>query len=150
MQHLADHIASLGGLARADGEPLQPFTADELVALSALIDAPLPAALRWFWSTYGGDCGFVEPVVYIAVPSGLEVMIGDFVDAAAIHDIVDDLEGARPRHRIPFNDDASGNYLVADAAGPVAWHIHDALLDRNQDHVADSFEQFVLMLRRGE
>jgi len=149
-EKLAQHVASLGGVRCSDGKRIQALDADQLVEVSALIDGPLPAAWEWWLATYGVGIKFAEPVVYYDVAAQTDVMIGHFMTIDEMHQTIDDLEySLAPRH-LPFNDDASGNYLVIDREGRVSWHIHDAPTDQNAKPVADSFATFVLMLRRGD
>src|SRR5262245_9648250 len=132
-EELARHVETLGGM-----KGMGPFSDAELDELSALIGAPIYPALRWWWSTYGA-CDFGEPVVYRH--DDHEDLIGVFIDPAEVRQTIDDFEGKLGLHRLPINDDSSGNHLIVDPSGAVYYHIHDALLDRNQQLVAPTFEQ---------
>jgi hypothetical protein len=145
LEQLARHVETLGGV---DGGS-RPFSDTKLDELSALIGAPLYPALRWWWTTYGA-INFVEPVGWGGPPEALSYLFGYGLDEAEIMTQLDDFEGTLGPHRIPLNDDSSGNFLVVDPGGAVYYHIHDAYLDRNEPRIADSFEQFVLMLQRGQ
>jgi len=147
---LSQHVSSLGGLRRSDRKPIEGLDDDQLAEVSELLDAPLPPAWKWWLSTYGVGIKFTEPVVYDDAAAKTDVMIGYFMTIDEMRETIDDLEGSLATHRLPFNDDASGNYLVIDSKGAVSWHIHDAPTDRNVKRVADSFEKFLLMLRRGD
>jgi len=82
-------------------------------------------------------------------PDCLTYLFGDGLDVDEIKEHLDDFEGTLGPRRLPFNDDSSGNFLVVDSDGAVYYHLHDAYLERNEPRIADSFEQFVLMLQRG-
>ncbi|HTL37831.1 MAG TPA: SMI1/KNR4 family protein [Kofleriaceae bacterium] len=147
---LAAHVESLGGVRSLDAKSLKGLDEDELARVSELLGAALPAAWKWWLSTYGVGIEFAEPVVYDDVIARTDVMIGWFMTIDEMRETVADVEDSLAAHRLPFNDDASGNYLLIDSDGAVSWYIHDALTDRNTKRVAPSFEDFLLMLRRGE
>ena len=128
---------------------MQGLDDEQLATVAGLVDAPLTPAWSWWLSNYGVGIRFAEPVLYDDVAANTDVMIGYFMTIDEMRETIDDLEDSLPAHCLPFNDDASGNYLVIDSKGAVSWHIHDAPTDRNAKRVADSFEQFLLMLRRG-
>lgn len=147
---LAQHVESLGGVRGSDGRPVKGLDEAELAEVAELMGAPLPAAWKWWLSTYGAGIKFVEPVAYDDVSAQTDVMIGYFMTIDEMRDVVDAFEDSLARQRLPFIDDASGNYLVIASSGAVSWHIHDAPTDRNSEPVAASFEELLLMLRRGD
>ncbi len=146
-EKLAQHVTALGGLRKTERKGLDD---DELEEVAELLGAPVPAPWKWWLSTYGDATKFAEPVVYDDPETKAEVMIGYFMSIDEMREAIDDLEDSLAPQRVPFNDDASGNYLVIDSKGAVSWHIHDKPRDRNTKRVADSFDKFLLMLRRGE
>lgn len=147
---LVQHVETLGGVRGSDGKPAKGLDEAQLAQVAELMEAPLPAAWTWWLSTYGAGIKFVEPVVYDDATAQIDVLIGNFMTIDEMREVVDDLEDSLARQRLPFNDDASGNYLVIASSGAVSWHIHDAPTDRNSEPVAASFEAFLLMLRRGD
>jgi hypothetical protein len=108
--------------------------------------ARLHPALRWWWSKYGA-VEFIEPVGW---GEQLQYLFGVSLNVREIKKRLDDFEGTLNAHRIPFNDDSTGNGVVVDPERSVYYYIPDAYLGRNEKLVAASFERFVLMLRRGE
>lgn len=147
-EQLEKHVAALGGVTTVDGRAPVPLSDAELRTLSQLLGAPLPDPLRWWFSKYGAAVKFVEPVLYGTDDD--EALLGHFIGVDEIRQTLEDSEGALAKHRLPINDDASGNFLVVDDRGAVYEHLHDAPRDRNERRVAASFDKFVLMLRRGE
>lgn len=147
---LAQHVASLGGVRRLDGTRVEGLDEAQLAQVAKLMNALLPPAWEWWLSSYGVGITFAEPVVYDDQAAKTDVLIGHFITVDEMRGTLDALEDSIAPHRLPFNDDASGNYLVIDSTGAVSWHIHDAPTDRNAELVAESFEAFLLMLRRGE
>lgn len=149
-EDLERHVSALGGIEKQGGGSPRPLSDAELSTLSTLLGAPLPPALRWWFSTYGAGVDFVEPVVYTDPEEGEDVLLGEFIDAATIRQTLVDFEGAMAKHRLPISDDGFGNFIVVDPAGSVAKHYHDAPPNEAERRLADSFERFVKMLRRGE
>ena len=147
---LASHVMSLGGLVTDEGPSFEPFDDKKLIEIEHVVEAPIPPVLRWWWSTFGGAVKFAEPAVYRSRSGTEDIVLGWFLDAPEVLDTLDDYSGALHPHRFPILDDGGGNLLVVDRDGSVWAHIHDALLDRNTYRVADSLEQFILSLRRGE
>jgi hypothetical protein len=149
-EELERHISGLGGVEKQGGEKPQPLSDAELSALASLLGAPLPASLRWWFSKYGAGVDFVEPIVYPDPQEHEDVLLGGFIETDAIRQTLDDFEGAMAKHRLPINDDGFGNFIVVDPRGVVAKHYHDAPPGKAERRLADSFEKFLLMLRRGE
>lgn len=149
-EQLEQHVIDLGGVKRRDGEALRPLDDAQQRELAALIDAPLPAALRWWWSRFGGGLDFVEPIAYRHPRSKEDIEVGWFLEAAEVRQALDDYSGSLAPHRIPIINDGGDNLIVVDTDGSVYDHIHDAPLDRNTYRIADSFEQFVLSLHLGD
>jgi hypothetical protein len=148
-EELEEHITGLGGIKRVDGGEPEPMSSADQNRLSQLLGASLPASLRWWFSKYGAGVQFVEPVVYGDPEQGEAELLGHFIEADEIRQTLDDFEGSMAKQRLPINDDGFGNFIVVDSAGAVAKHYHDAPLDEAEHRIADSFEKFVLMLRRG-
>jgi hypothetical protein len=111
---LRQHAQALGGLKKLDGKKLEPIDDAAQRTVSSLIGAPLPAALRWWFSTYGGGIKFAEPVVYVDPREQVDVVLGHFLDTEEIRRTLDDFEGAMAPHRIPIHDDELGNFLAFD------------------------------------
>jgi hypothetical protein len=147
---LERHIATLGGVRMPDGSPVKPLSEDEQRALAQVLGGALPAALRWWFATYGAGARFLEPVVYADPSEQIDVLVDGFLTVDEIRQTLDDLDGALPRGRLPVSDDGSGNFLVVEPKGATAKHLHDAPLDRNEQRIADSWQHFLLMLRRGD
>jgi hypothetical protein len=149
-EELERHISGLGGLEKQGGGKPQPLSDADLSALSRLLGAPLPASLRWWFSKYGAGVQFVEPIVYPDPEEHEDVLLGEFIEADAIRQTIEDFEGAIAKQRLPINDDGFGNFIGVDSRGVVAKHYHDAPPGEAERRLADSFEKFLLMLRRGE
>lgn len=149
-ENLERHVTELGGLKSNNGGLLRPFDDAQLREVSALVGKPLPAALRWWWSRYGGAMEFVEPVVYTDPLEHVEMRLGWFLDADQLRKTFDDFASAMHPNRVPVIEDDFGNLIVVDSDGSVYEHIHDAPLDRNENRIANSFEAFVRMLRKGD
>ena len=147
---LKQQVKALGGLRSTGRKGLRGLDEEELRQVAGLIGGELPPAWKWWLSTFGDGVKFVEPVVYDDVKAKTDVLIGYFMTVDEMRQTIDDLEGSLAARRIPFIDDASGDYLVMDLEGAVAWHLHDRPRDRNSEHVAGSFEAFIRMLRRGD
>ena len=147
---LEQHVASLGGIAGLDSRAPQLLEHAQLDELSALLGAPLPASIRWWWSRFGCDIDFVQPVVYPDPYANEDTLLGWFLSAEEVRKTLDDYHGSLAPHRVPIINDGGDNFVVVDSDGSVYEHIHDAPLDRNTYRIADSFEQFVLSWRRGD
>lgn len=148
LETIRQHVKKLGGLRTLDGSRLQPFTTAQMDALAERIGALLPPALVWWLSTYGGGLVFSEPVVYDNPQSQVEVVLGHLLDRDEMLQVLEDFNGVFAPHRLPFHDDEIGNYLLVGSDG-VYEHIHDSP-DEAERRLAPSFEQFILMLRRGD
>lgn len=146
---IQQHVKAVGGLKSLDGARTQPFTGADLDDLARCIGAPLPAALAWWLSTYGGGLAFAEPVVYDDPHSQVDVVLGHMINRDAMLQVLDDFDGCFAPHRLPFHDDEMGNYLLAGNDG-VYEYVHDAPSGAAERRLAPSFEAFIMMLRRGD
>jgi hypothetical protein len=149
-EQLEQHINGLGPLDKQGGGVPKSLSDAELSVLSQLLGAPLPPSLRWWFAKYGTGVDFVEPIVYTDPEEGEEVLLGHFIEADEIRQTIEDFEGAMAKQRLPINDDGFGNFIVIDPGGAVSKHYHDAPPDKAERRLADSFENFLLMLRRGK
>lgn len=140
---LEGHVASLG---RVDATPI---TDEVLRDLASLVHAPVPRALAWWWQHVGAGAQFAEPTVYFDPKAGEDVLLGRLLSVDEVRQAIDDYEESLAPHRFPIANDGGDNLLLVDRDGSVHQHLHDALLDRNTYPIADSFESFVLSLRRG-
>jgi hypothetical protein len=147
---LQKHVRDLGGLTSLDGSALRPLESGAQRAIETKARMQIPALLHWWFTTYGAGIKFAEPVVYTDPVEGDEALVGHFIDAEEVVQTIDDFEGSMAAYRIPINDDGFGNFIVVDRDGVVYKHFHDAPLGEAERRLAPSFEQFILMLRRGD
>lgn len=148
-ENLARHVEKLGGI-KPVGDERVTFPEATQRALAKTLGAPLPPALKWFWATFGGGVELAEPIVYFDPKAKEDTLLGWFLSPGEIEEALSDAAGALAAHRLPIGNDGGDNLLVIDKDGAVWQHLHDAPSNRNSYRVAESFEQFLLSLKRGE
>lgn len=147
---LQKQVRDLGGVTTLDGSAMRPLESTAQKAIESKAGMKLPTSLHWWFATYGAGIKFDEPVVYTDPVESVDALVGDFIDADEIVKTIDAFEGSMAPNRIPINDDGFGNFIVVDPDGVVYKHFHDAPLGEAERRLAPSFEQFILMLRRGD
>jgi hypothetical protein len=140
---LEAHLRSLD--VRPSYDTFEPVASSVWQPIETAARGRFPDVIRWLFERFGAFR--FEGGAFYDTPRHRENHFGWFMSG---HEIVDTYETIRESNGdtlVPIADDASGNYLCVDlTTGAIVYWIHDALLDRNVEPVADDAEAFFMSL----